>query len=254
MANPPPYNNITGISRAVMKDNAQTTLVNYDGNARPGELVVNLETDPPALYVGNNIGQLTAITSGGGASLPLSNGTSNFDIATASGDATITAGARTWTFATSGALDVPKFGTYDEYGRVRGDGLQLRGDTNGGGSYTYIILPNNTDSATTAVTVSNDVGNVLIYANGNTWTFDNAGTLSAPGNISAGNIGVSERVTCQSVVTDPVNLGSLTPVFGARAFILDGNLTAAGNFGAQVSGGGSNTVPVWSDGANWFIG
>jgi len=66
MANPPPpYSDITGISRAVMKDNAQETLANYDGNARPGELVVNLVVDPPALYIGNNAGQLTAISSGG---------------------------------------------------------------------------------------------------------------------------------------------------------------------------------------------
>ena len=66
MANPPPpYDNITGISRAVMKDNAQETLAGYDGNARPGELVVNLVVDPPALYIGNNAGQLTAISSSG---------------------------------------------------------------------------------------------------------------------------------------------------------------------------------------------
>ena len=66
MANPPPpYDNITGISRAVMKDNAQETLAGYDGNARPGELVVNLVVDPPALYIGNNLGQLTAISSSG---------------------------------------------------------------------------------------------------------------------------------------------------------------------------------------------
>ena len=64
MANPPPpYDNITGISRAVMKDNAQETLAGYNGNARPGELVVNLVVDPPALYIGNNLGQLTAISS-----------------------------------------------------------------------------------------------------------------------------------------------------------------------------------------------
>ena len=70
MANPPPpYDNITGISRAVMKDNAQETLGNYNGNARPGELVVNLVTDPPALYIGNNAGQLTAITTGGALQL-----------------------------------------------------------------------------------------------------------------------------------------------------------------------------------------
>jgi hypothetical protein len=65
MANPPPpYSDITGISRAVMKDNAQVTLANYDGNARPGELVANLTVDPPTLYIGNNAGQLTTIFSG----------------------------------------------------------------------------------------------------------------------------------------------------------------------------------------------
>ena len=49
-----------------MKDNSQESLVNYDGNARPGELVLNLETDPPTLYVGNNQGQLTLVSTGGG--------------------------------------------------------------------------------------------------------------------------------------------------------------------------------------------
>ena len=72
MANPPPYNNITGISRAVMKDNAQVTLVNYDGNARPGELVVDQTTDQ--VYIGNTSGALTqiaaGITNGGSAGLP----------------------------------------------------------------------------------------------------------------------------------------------------------------------------------------
>ena len=66
MANPPPpYDNITGISRTVMKDDAQESLVNYNGNARPGEIVADLTQDPPTLYIGNNLGQLTAISSGG---------------------------------------------------------------------------------------------------------------------------------------------------------------------------------------------
>jgi hypothetical protein len=65
MANPPPpYDDITGISRTVMKDNAQESLVNYNGNARPGEIVADLTQDPPTLYIGNNLGQLTAISSG----------------------------------------------------------------------------------------------------------------------------------------------------------------------------------------------
>ena len=66
MANPPPpYDNITGISRAAMKDNAQVTLAGYDGNARPGEIVVNLAVDPPTVFVGNNAGELTQLSTGG---------------------------------------------------------------------------------------------------------------------------------------------------------------------------------------------
>jgi hypothetical protein len=48
-----------------MKDNAQETLVNYNGNARPGEIVVDLTTNPPTPYIGNNVGQLTLLTSAG---------------------------------------------------------------------------------------------------------------------------------------------------------------------------------------------
>jgi hypothetical protein len=63
MANPPPpYDNITGISRAVMKDNAQVTLANYNGNARPGELVVDQATDQ--VFIGNSLGALTQIAAG----------------------------------------------------------------------------------------------------------------------------------------------------------------------------------------------
>ena len=65
MANPPPpYANITGISRTVMKDNAQETVTNYDGNARPGEMVVNLLNND--IYIGNTDGNLSLISTGGG--------------------------------------------------------------------------------------------------------------------------------------------------------------------------------------------
>lgn len=57
MANPPPpYANITGITRAVMKDNAQESIAGYDGHARPGELVVQQNTNN--LYVGDTDGVL----------------------------------------------------------------------------------------------------------------------------------------------------------------------------------------------------
>jgi hypothetical protein len=62
MATPPPYTDITGITRAVMKDNAQVSIVDYDGNARPGELVVAQGTTN--LYIGNSQGQLTLVATG----------------------------------------------------------------------------------------------------------------------------------------------------------------------------------------------
>jgi hypothetical protein len=48
-----------------MKDNAQETLANYDGNARPGELVVDQTTT--ILYIGNALGALTAVATPSGA-------------------------------------------------------------------------------------------------------------------------------------------------------------------------------------------
>lgn len=66
MANPPPpYSNITGISRTVMKDNAQESITNYNGNARPGEMVVDLTNNN--VYIGNTNGNLTLINTGGGS-------------------------------------------------------------------------------------------------------------------------------------------------------------------------------------------
>ena len=66
MANPPPpYDDITGISRTVMKDNAQESITNYNGNARPGEIVVNLLNND--VYIGNTNGNLNLLVIGGGS-------------------------------------------------------------------------------------------------------------------------------------------------------------------------------------------
>jgi hypothetical protein len=57
MANPPPpYADITGISRAVMKDSAQVDVAEYNGVARPGEIVIS-QTDS-VMYIGNVSGAL----------------------------------------------------------------------------------------------------------------------------------------------------------------------------------------------------
>ena len=72
MANPPPpYENLTGISRTVMKDNAQETVTNYNGNARPAEHTVNVNTNE--IYIGNCTGALTKIVQVTGANTFLGN-------------------------------------------------------------------------------------------------------------------------------------------------------------------------------------
>lgn len=75
---------------------------------------------------------------------------------------------------------------------------------------------------------------------------------------SAGSITGANKVTAkyvQTVATTFSLLGSpVTAGPGARAFITNANLVAAGNFGAIVSGSGSNAVPVYSDGTNWRLG
>ena len=66
---PPPYTDITGITRTVMKDNAQESVSNYNGNARPGEMTVNPNTGN--IYLGNVDGNLNLVISGSGANLYL---------------------------------------------------------------------------------------------------------------------------------------------------------------------------------------
>ncbi len=78
-------------------------------------------------------------------------------------------------------------------------------------------------------------GNVQI-GNNNQWLFDeNKKTVKCP----------------SGLLTE---LGDPTLVPGARSMITDSNLTAAGNFGEIAVGGGSNIVPVYSDGTDWRIG
>jgi len=72
MANPPPpYADITGITRTVMKDNAQETVTNYNGNARPGEMTVNPNTSQ--IYIGNTNGNLNLVISSNGSNLFIGN-------------------------------------------------------------------------------------------------------------------------------------------------------------------------------------
>lgn len=87
-------------------------------------------------------------------------------------------------------------------------------------------------------------------------SLDVNGNITVGGNVSfnsdttvTGNLTVTKMM-----VTVTNTLGNLTATAGARAFISDANLVALGNFGAQIGSGGSNLVPAWSDGTNWYVG
>jgi hypothetical protein len=69
-----------------------------------------------------------------------------------------------------------------------------------------------------------------------------------------GDIEIHGNISGASFTTKPVALATLTAVAGGRAFVNNANLVATGNFGNQVGSGGSNVVPVWSNGVNWYIG
>jgi hypothetical protein len=59
-------------------------------------------------------------------------------------------------------------------------------------------------------------------------------------------------VNLSTAVYKVANLPSaVTATAGARTFVSDSSVTT---FNATVAGGGSNTVPVFSNGTNWKVG
>jgi len=77
------------------------------------------------------------------------------------------------------------------------------------------------------------------------------GNITTPtGNITAGNV-LTNGVTVSHVYATG-NIPSASGVGpGARAFVSDADIITWGNL---YVGGSGNTVPVWSNGTNWYIG
>jgi len=280
------------------------------------------------------VGTPGATGTSGTVTLPLANGTSNFDIATADDNVTITANSvYTWTFGANGNTTLPsdsaiqtapgsngnilihpdgngrvvilggtntlltlagvvpntqnrfEIDTYgDNLGNLGGgvftgtyirlgnptqaddrlasfagkgsaDGINIQEPTaaritlDAAANWTATSTPSHISFWTTPPGVSVPRESVRIGSAGNLIIFN--GNLT----VAAGNISVAGNITSnRSVVTTPTALANLTAVAGGRAFVNDANLAAAGNFGNQIGSGGSNTVPVWSDGTNWYIG
>ena len=73
--------------------------------------------------------------------------------------------------------------------------------------------------------------------------------------VNSGTLGQLRDIRVRRARTEPVSVASLPTASsagaGARAFVTDANATT---FAAVVAGGGSNGVPVYSDGTDWRIG
>jgi len=112
---------------------------------------------------------------------------------------------------------------------------------------------------------SENGGNVIVSGgsagdggnNGNANIFGQQVTVQTQLSTDLGSPAYSWTFSANGVITNPVipyaNLPAPTTP-GLRAFINDSNLAPGGNFGVEISGGGGNYVPVFSDGANWCIG
>jgi hypothetical protein len=174
---------------------------------------------------------------------------------------------------------------------VATDRVEVRGgdkllNANNAGGRAYLLAGNGSDSD--GVADAGNGGNVRVYAGdagtsvagnqgyggstrirgGYTSTLLVAGgQVEINGGSSAsgieGNINIGSGNTFsfdpnQRILIYPLaqltDLGGPAVSAGARAMINDSTVTATGNFGAIVVGGGANIVPVFSDGVDWLIG
>jgi hypothetical protein len=112
------------------------------------------------------------------------------------------------------------------------------------------------DSATTTLTVTGTVSADNFVSGGvGTPNFTSDTDLEIVTNHSVSDktftftLGGSLKFPVLTVATLP-----LATTAGQRAFVSDSTATASGNFGAVVTGTGTNKVPVYSDGTDWRIG
>jgi hypothetical protein len=201
-------------------------------------------------------GNPVVITGGG---LPLANGTSNINIATANGNVTITAnGSPTWTFATDGNLSLPTAGNIVGAVNIIGNGAGNLDIISNGRSWSFksdgnLVLPL--------------AGNIV--NNGNVWNFGLNGILTLPGNSRVSPVGANIELQAAAggyaeIVTSDgnsrvsvTNGGAEIVTSGINTWSFDnvGNLVLPGNTfavkyanGTQVPiGGGSTGNVTFSD-------
>ena len=86
----------------------------------------------------------------------------------------------------------------------------------------------------------------------------NGATNLSSNDITLGNGNIQTVRTTGSIKTGVFTVATL-PTYalagmGGRAFVTDATVTMTLGIGTTVVGGGTNKVPVYSDGASWLIG
>jgi hypothetical protein len=171
-----------------------------------------------ALYYDASSGEITYDTAAIGGGLPLANGTSNINIATANGNVTVTAnGSSTWNFDSTGALIFPgnaEIATDNTGAAVfQHEGGVTIAETNGN-SFVYNTVIELFDNAVHLGT--NQQGNAY------SWDFSQDGSMTVPGNITGANVVSANVFTALSNV-------SITSSGNTWTFNTDGNAVFPAN-------------------------
>ena len=221
---------VAGTREVVLTDNAGNAELTFDS----GTAVIQTSGIGSDLFIRTLTGDDIILESGDDIRLQGDKGT--FDQIAEGGDINIFAGdgsdGNTQNSGNGGdvSIEAGDAGTSVSGLQAPGGQVSIRG------GYSTLTGTSGGDiSITPGNSVSNLTGFVYIGGN-NIWGFDTStGALYFPNVILGG-------------------LPSAVSVTGARAIISDSNVPAVGNFGVIAAGGGSDIVPVFSDGTNWLIG
>jgi len=174
------------------------------------------------------------------------------------GNINVISHANTWTFGTSSTLTLPDGGIISESAAPSGLGNTIRLKPSGGSNVNQVLVIYPTAGEGDHLHLTAGGGNTELYLGSDSLyvKLSNTGNVVINSNDSAGNI-AQWTFSTKGAIFNPVLLYANLPAAttaGLKAFISDANLSPIGNFGVGISGGGSNYVPVFSDGANWCIG
>jgi hypothetical protein len=120
-------------------------------------------------------------------------------------------------------------------------------------SAVNLVINNIASDDSSFITIEDGVNvNGEISATGNITggNLQTGGLISATGNITGGNI-LTDGIIKTTTKTFATLPAAATIGAGARSFISDANTAT---FGSQVTSGGANAVPVWTNGTNWYVG